>query len=351
MFGLRSAPYIFNLFSEGLHWVLQRHLPALIRHYLDDFLKIFKPDTPTNVIQAALEWTRALADSLGLRFQESKIEGPATSLEYLGIELDSIAMEARLPPKKLTYLSDLLSKWQSKTHCTLFELQELTGYLQFCSQVIPFSRAFLRSLFDFATSFKSRFARRRISRPAQRDITWWRTYSSQWNGVHFISPTRPTLHLYTDASGNKGIGGVFGDQWFSSCIPHRYLKEDIQIKEFYAIIHALLCWGPQLRGKHVIFHTDNQDVFSTLKKLSIRSAPTMELLRQFLGLACQLDFTFSTEWLPSKENPIADAASRYQFKLLFAIAPYLQAKPSPKALSLKSMIELTSLRPSTTLTP
>ena len=27
-FGLRSAPYIFNLFAEALHWIIARHLPA-----------------------------------------------------------------------------------------------------------------------------------------------------------------------------------------------------------------------------------------------------------------------------------------------------------------------------------
>ena len=40
-FGLRSAPYIFNLFAEALHWIIARHLPAFLHHYLDDFLLIF----------------------------------------------------------------------------------------------------------------------------------------------------------------------------------------------------------------------------------------------------------------------------------------------------------------------
>ena len=144
-FGAQSAPYIFNLFAEALHWILQHHLPAFIRHYLDDFLQIFTPQTPLDIVYATLEWTHALADSLGLCFQDSKVEGPTTCLEFLGIELDSHAMEARLPSRKIEFLSSLLSQRKSKTHCTLLELQELTGYLQFCSQVIPYSCAFLCS--------------------------------------------------------------------------------------------------------------------------------------------------------------------------------------------------------------
>ena len=44
MFGLHSAPYIFNLFAEALHWIIQRHVPSRLRHYLDDFFLIFPPD-------------------------------------------------------------------------------------------------------------------------------------------------------------------------------------------------------------------------------------------------------------------------------------------------------------------
>lgn len=118
MFGACSAPYIFNLFTEALHWILQHHLPAFIHHYLDDFLQIFAPHIPLNEVHAALEWTHSLSKSLGLRFQDSKAEGPMTCLEFLGIELNSQAMEAHLLTLKLKYLSDLLSQWRSKTHCT-----------------------------------------------------------------------------------------------------------------------------------------------------------------------------------------------------------------------------------------
>jgi hypothetical protein len=45
IFGIKSAPYIFNLFAEALHWIIQRHIPASLKHYLDDFLPIFPPST------------------------------------------------------------------------------------------------------------------------------------------------------------------------------------------------------------------------------------------------------------------------------------------------------------------
>lgn len=144
IFGLHSAPYIFNLFAEALHWIIQRHIPALIKHYLDNFLTIFPPATTPHIATAATEWVQGLGTVLGLTFQPDKTVWPIITLEFLGNELDTLAMEARLPEDKLTYLRDLLTAWHAKKTCSLTQLQELIGFLYFASQVIPYSRTFLR---------------------------------------------------------------------------------------------------------------------------------------------------------------------------------------------------------------
>jgi hypothetical protein len=103
------VPYLLVVQITKLLQLRLHHLPSRIRHYLDDFLKIFAPSINPGVVQHALEWSMALGAQLGLRFQPSKVEGPATCLEFLGIELDSIAMEARLPASKLMFLVALVS--------------------------------------------------------------------------------------------------------------------------------------------------------------------------------------------------------------------------------------------------
>lgn len=331
-FGLHSAPYIFNLFAEALHWILQRHLPARIRHYLDDFLSTFAPSVPVKTVQAALEWSLALGRQLGLSFQESKVCGPSTTIEYLGITLDSVAMEARSPADKHTFLIDLLDSWHTRVHCTLQELQELTGFLQFTSQVIPLSRAFLRTLYTFSSSFSSRNVRRRITSAVRRDLKWWSAVTKNWQGIHLLAPSRPTVHIFTDASGTKGIGGIFSTSWFATRVPRRYRRHDIQFKELFAVLHAVCCWGERFRGQHIIFHIDNQAVCAALQSLTNRSPPVMQILRRFLELACRLDFSFSSSWLSSASNAIADAASRFLYTRLFELAPHLETKPSPKVL-------------------
>ena len=333
-FGCRSAPYIFNLFGEALHWIIQRHIPARIRHYLDDFLQIHPPSASATDAQSALQWSLDLGAELGLQFQPNKIDGPSMKLEFLGLELDSKAMEVRLPPSKLEYLTELLRWWTNVSHCTLRDLEELIGFLQFASQVVPTSQPFLRGLYDFSREFNSKFTRRRISKTAHLDIQWWSRFASGWNRVQFIAPNREVLHIYTDAAGTKGLGGHFGSKWFASRCPHRYQPEHIQVKEMLAVVHAVLCWGSEFSSKHIVFHVDNDAVFGALNNLTIRSQPTLVLLKLIILLACRLDFSFSSVWLSSSDNVIADAASHFSFTCMFELAPYLNQQQSSKVLQI-----------------
>ena len=322
-FGLRSAPYIFNLFAEGLHWIIRQHIPGELRHYLDDFLPIFHPDTPLHIANAAVAWCQSLGMRLGFHFQDEKTVLPCTQLEYLGLEVDTMSMEARLPPEKLEYLREILTSALLAPTMTLKKLQELVGFLQFASQVIPHSRAFIRRLIDFSMTFPSPFSRRRVPAYARADIRWWHLFAISWNGVRLLSPSYPTIHIYTDASGTKGIGGIFDDRWFSSRVPRRFRHHDIQFKEIYAVLQAILRWGHLWKHHHIVFHIDNEAIVATLAKETTRARFTMSITRQIVMLAAILEFSFSSSWIPSAMNALADAASRFQYTRLFHLAPSL----------------------------
>jgi hypothetical protein len=73
-----------------------------------------------------------------------------------------------------------------------------------------------------------------------------------------------------------------------------------------AVVHTVLCWGEAFTHKHVVFHVDNDTVFRGINKHSIKSVPTMMLLKSLISLSCCLNFTFSSVWLSSADNVIAD---------------------------------------------
>ena len=102
------APYILNLFAEALHWIIQKHILARLWHYLNNFLPIFNPSVTTQVANAVIDCIDNTAKVLGLSFQPKKRVRPMTCLEFLGLELDSATMEARLPLDKLACLQEAL---------------------------------------------------------------------------------------------------------------------------------------------------------------------------------------------------------------------------------------------------
>ena len=105
-FGLRSVPKIFNALADGLEWIMIKHGVAHAIHYLDDFLFLGPPDSL--VCQQSLTQALAICQNLGVPVAMHKCEGPATTLTFLGIELDTIEMEMRLPLKKLSRLQEII---------------------------------------------------------------------------------------------------------------------------------------------------------------------------------------------------------------------------------------------------
>ena len=62
---------------------------------------------------------------------------PSKIMTFMGLELDSISMEARLPEDKLEMLQTLLANCRKKRTLKLKELQSILGLLNFCCQVVP----------------------------------------------------------------------------------------------------------------------------------------------------------------------------------------------------------------------
>jgi hypothetical protein len=115
-FGSRSSPKIFTELSEAIHFIATKNYG--IRHLLfllDDFLAVDKPHTRGAETRNTL---LSLCSRLGVPLNQKKTEGPATCLQYLGIELDTVAMEARLPLEKMKRIRELLHHFMSLKACT-----------------------------------------------------------------------------------------------------------------------------------------------------------------------------------------------------------------------------------------
>ena len=233
-----------------------------------------------------------------------------------------------------------------RTCCTLKQVQELIGFLQFCMQVIPHSRTFIRGLINFATTFKCNFTLRHIPAYAQSDILWWLGYAQSWNGVQILAKPWPTLHVYTDASGLKGLGSIFEDEWFSCRYPHKFRSRDIHFKEIYAVMQAILRWGHHWEGCHINFHIDNTAIVSALSSGTIWNSQVMNILRSIVMLAARMGFSYSSIWIPSIHNLLTHTAFRFEYAWLFQMAPSRKPvcrSPSYMVSNVRSPISMSGL--------
>jgi len=65
-----------------------------------------------------------------------KVEDPSTVLPFLGIMLDTIAMEARLPEEKLHKLREEVAEWVDHTDAKKREILSLVGSLQHATKLL-----------------------------------------------------------------------------------------------------------------------------------------------------------------------------------------------------------------------
>ena len=112
-------------------------------------------------------------------------EDPTTTLVFLGIELDTVAMEMRLPADKLARLLQTLTEWRGKKACRKRELLSIIGVLSHACKVVRPGRTFLRRLIDLSVAVISKpdhFIR--LNQSARSDLEWWFQFLAQWNGVY-----------------------------------------------------------------------------------------------------------------------------------------------------------------------
>ena len=344
-FGLRSAPFLFNMVADALQWILEHYFGVShLFHYLDDFF--FAGHRGTSECLQALNYMLTLCQAVQAPLKPEKVFSPATLMVILGIELDTISMQARLPVVKLVALLDELQSFatlhSTDRACTKRQLLSLIGKLAFACKVIPAGRIFLRRLLDTAHSREGLNDHIPISDDALGDIQWWQRFAQSWNGkAFFLDPTwtpAPELQLFTDASGALGFGGYWKGAWFSQPWPPHLASKPIEWKELYAIVIACETWGTHWSGRRILFHCDNHAIVQVWESGLSRSSDLMCLVRALFYVAARNNFNVMIRHIRGIDNCIADSLSRLQLSRFRSLAP--QADTTPTTIPAKLTFDL-----------
>ena len=147
------------------------HGVRYLLHYLDDFLLFGSPFSGEG--GAFLRITLEVFASLGVPVAVSKLEGPSTTVTFLGIVIDTARLKLRLPSDKLARLRLLVASWLGRRSGRRADLESLLGHLSHAAVVVRPGRIFLRHLFSLMAKVSRRHYFVHLDVVARADLAWW----------------------------------------------------------------------------------------------------------------------------------------------------------------------------------
>ncbi|XP_056425816.1 uncharacterized protein LOC130367424 [Hyla sarda] len=324
-FGARSSPWLFNRFASALHWILENRFECNhVIHYLDDFLLIESPNASPRDLQVL----RAVFDSLGVPVSPAKTEGPSRVITFLGIELDSQKMEARLPEAKLVRIRTAIHRLRERPYISKVELQSILGMLNFAMRIIPQGRTFISRLLALLPSASEQSSLIHLDCQALADLAMWESFLHNWNGISFFIPSigNESPMVFSDAASSTGFAAIWGNHWFAGPWPPEITQIEGFIRssaafELYPIVAAAQLWGPAWNRTTVLFVSDNAATVDILLKGRSRCPIIMSLARRLVWLSLHHTFTFTCAHIGGIQNIAADALSRNNLSHFFQVMP------------------------------
>ena len=271
-----------------------------------------------------------LCIELNIPLAEDKQDGPTTVIVFLGIIIDTIKQELRLPEDKLKRLLELVQQWLGRKSCTRWDLESLIRVLQHACKVIPPGRAFLRQVVMLLSTAHRSYHHIRLNKEFRADLAWWKVFATHWNGASLIIHQKsPEQVLTSDASGAWGCGAWHEEMWFQLEWNATASLWAISTKELIPIIIAKVVWGSRWKGCRVLARCDNAAVVAVLNSCYAKDTMLSKMLRCLFFVESHFQFTLKAAHIPGVHNDLADDLSRNRLQSFLSKMPCANTSPSP----------------------
>ena len=229
-----------------LEWYVKQEGLEFLFHYLDHFAVICPPNS--RACHHVLDTLKIICAELGVPLAPEKQAGPSTIITFLGIIIDTMKQELRLPRDKLKRLIETVSEWASSKRkwCTRRELESLIGVLRHATKVIHAGQFFMRRAIALLSVAKKDYHHIRLSTDFHSDMMWWKVFASSWNGCSAYTLTGGNDSTVTsDALGSWGCGAWHQTKWFQLSWDNRSQSMHILAKEMIPILLSAAIWGKE----------------------------------------------------------------------------------------------------------
>ena len=311
-FGLSLAPRTFTKCMDAALAPL-RSRGMRILNYLDDWLIIAHS---TEELVSHREALLGHLESLGLSVNWDKSSlTPSQSITFLGIDLDSAAMTARLSAQRARCVRHLAASIRVGKVFPLKTFQRLLGHMASAAAVLQLGLLRMRPLQCWLRSEvprKAWISGRAPVRVTQRCVSALQPWlAAEWyqRGVTMgVIAHRKVVS--TDAS-NMGWGATHEGN--PICGPWSKTERSLHINclEMLAVEKALKHFLPLLRGHHVLVRSDNMSVVSYVNRQGgIRSRTLRALAERLLSWAQGPLRSLRAAHVPGRLNDGPDRLSR-----------------------------------------
>ena len=312
-FGLASAPRMFTKIMRPIMAVLRAFgIRSVV--YLDD-LFLMAPS-----LGDSLEKTQRAVDTLvhfGFLVSPKSELVPRRVQDFLGMTVDSHAMELRVPHKKVKNFKDAVRRCLQRNAAGSLSLRELAGVLGKITAMTPAvlpARLLSRHLLDcknraMATGGTIRWeACVHLDQAARVELEEWQHLLDHWNGRSVIPPA--ARHVVTTDASHYGWGAWLRGQDARGFWTRAESRVSSNRRELKTAVLGVQSFASQLEGSVVEIRTDNAVTMAYINHQGGRNPALTALVRPLWEWALATKTTVFATYIPGKLNVRADQLSR-----------------------------------------
>ncbi len=311
-FGLSLSPRVFTKVVEAA-LVPLREAGIRVLNYLDDWLILAQSRA---LLCEHRDTVLSHLSRLGLRvnWEKSKLS-PVQRISFLGMELDSVNLTARLSVERAQSMLNCLESFQCKRAVPLKHFQRLLGHMASAAAVTPLGLLHMRPLQHWLHDRVPRWAWRRGTYRVSVTPSCRQTFGP-WSDLAFLRAGVPlgqaSRHVVvsTDASA-MGWGAMCNGHAAAGLWTGSRLQWHINCLELLAVRLALRRFKGLLHDKHVLVRTDNTATVAYINHQGgLRSRRLSQLARHLLLWSQKHLRSLRAVHIPGELNRAADELSR-----------------------------------------
>ncbi|KAL0187588.1 hypothetical protein M9458_014687, partial [Cirrhinus mrigala] len=301
-FGLSLSPRVFTKVTEAALAPL-REVGIRILNYLDDWLILAHS---WDLVCAHRDVVLNHLAQLGLQvnWEKSKLS-PVQRISFLGIELNSVSMNARLSPERAQSVLRCVATLRCGSTVPLKQVQRLLGHMASSAAATPLGLMHMKPLKHWLHTRVPRWAWHRgtfrvnITPLCRKTLSPWTDMAFLRSGVPLEQVSRRIV-VTTDAS-KTGWGAVCNGQAASGVWSGLRLLWHINCLELLTVLLALRRFRPLIQDKHVLVRSDNTVTVAYINHQGgVRSFRMSQLARHLL-------LSLRATHIPGEANRMADS--------------------------------------------